>query len=386
MVHIGVFFGGASVEHEVSIITAIQAIQVLKTHTDKKIIPIYIAKDLKWYTGDCLFNIDNFKDLKQLKAQAQRIQMVKSDQGAELIRYPLSRFKRNTIETIHVAFPIIHGTTGEDGTLQGYFEHMDIPYVGCDVLSASMTMDKITTKLFLLGHDVPQIEYTWFSADELYNDETAILKRIEDTLDYPVIVKPADVGSSVGVTPAKDKDALLDALHFCTQFSNRVIVERMVQNLREVNISVMGDGEDVKFSCIEEPISESDFLSYEDKYQSGGSKSKGMSSARREIPANITEEQKNIVESIAVKAFKLLDASGVSRLDFIIDGEAIFLNEINTIPGSLAFYLWEATNVTFEEQLSELIEIAYKKNRRKKRLLRSTDSNILSGVKLGVKK
>lgn len=388
MINIGVFFGGPSVEHEVSIITAQQAIRQLQKIEGYNIVPIYISKSNKWYTGDYLLEVEHFKDLNLVLKNSQKVQMVKGDKSALLIKDPIKRFSDAFVTTVDIGFPIIHGTGGEDGTLQGFLEHMDIPYVGCNVLAASLTMDKIASKLFLQSSGIPVVEGDWFYTHHWLLYQNDILDDLERKLNYPMIVKPADIGSSVGVTPAKNRSELIEAIDLAKHFTRRILVERMLVGMREINISVVGDSEKLKLSVCEEPLSSSDFLTYEEKYVNSG-QTKGMSAAKRKIPADLPSDLQQEIEKIAAEAFIALDCAGITRIDFMIDkatGRPL-INEFNTIPGSLSFYLWEATGMTFVKLLEEAIEAAHRTYRRKKSLTRSNTINILSTADLkGIKK
>ncbi len=388
MIHIGVFFGGPSVEHEVSVITAQQAIAQLKKMTDYKVVPIYISKQNRWYTGDYLLEVEHFKDLKKVIAESKQVSLVKGERNALLIHNPVKRFTDALIDHIDVAFPIIHGTGGEDGTLQGFIEHLEIPYVGCNVLAAALTMDKIASKLFLQSSGIRVVEGEWFYTHHWLSYPNDIVDDLEKKLKYPMIVKPADTGSSVGVKPAKNRNELIEAIDFARLFSTRILVERMLIGMREINISVLGDSEKLELSVCEEPITTSEFLTYEDKYVSGG-QTKGMSSAKRQIPADLTLELRSEIERMAAEAFIALDCAGVTRIDFMIDKQTgrPYINEFNTIPGSLSFYLWEATGKPFTEMLQAMIDAAYRGYRRKQALTRSNEINILSTADLkGLKK
>lgn len=395
--NIGVFFGSRSVEHEVSVITAQQAIKTLMATGKYNIVPIYISKAGDYYTGDYLLNLEHFKDLNQVMEKSQRVHIAKQDGRGCLIKSPVKALGKNVVNYFDVAFPIVHGSYGEDGTLQGLFEQLSIPFVGCSVLSAALTMDKIAAKMVLAASGVKVVEYLWFNSEEWYSKDDALIADIEKQFGYPVIVKPSDIGSSVGVSVARDRESLTEAVNLVRQFSERVLIERYVRNLKEINISVLGDCEGHKLSVCEEPISANEFLSYADKYAGGGSKgsksgsesSGGMSTAKREIPAKISKELKTEIERCAAIAFRALDCSGVSRIDFIIDQDdnGVYVNEFNTIPGSLAFYLWEASGKPFAELLEDLISLALKRKRRREKLTFSNSVNILANANLnGVKK
>ncbi len=389
MIHIGVFFGGTSVEHEVSVITAHQAITVLNKMDGYQVVPIYISKQNHWYTGDYLLEIDHFRDLKAVLKNSQRVSMIKSEKGALLIENPVKKWGQGIVSEVDMAFPIIHGTGGEDGLLQGFLEHMEIPYVGCGVLAASLTMDKVASKLYLKNSGVRVVDGEWFHSHHWVQYKTNIVDDLEQKLGYPMIIKPADIGSSVGIKTAKNRQALIEAIEFARQYSTKVLVEKMLDKMREINISVLGDSEKLKLSVAEEPKSASDILTYEDKYMSEGGGNKGMSGSMREIPARLTPHEKNEIERMAIEAFIALDCAGVVRIDFMIDERSghAYINEFNTVPGSLAFYLWEASDVSFESLLAEMIDAAFRTHRRKHNVVRTNSLNLLSKKDLkGLKK
>ncbi len=388
MINIGVIFGGTSVEHEVSIITAQQAIAQLLGMNKYNVVPIYISKQNRWYTGSYLLEVEHFKDLKKVIEQSKRVQLVKGERNAVLLSDPVKKFHEAFVDYIDIAFPIIHGTGGEDGSLQGLLEHLDIPYVGCNVLAASLTMDKIASKLFLQSSGIRVVEGEWFYAHHWLSYSNDIIDDLESKLKYPMIVKPADIGSSVGVKPAKNRSELVEAIDFARHFSPRILVERMLVGMREINISVLGDSEKLELSVCEEPMTTSEFLTYEDKYVNEGN-SKGMSASKRQIPANLSPEIKREIERMAAESFIALDCSGVTRIDFMIEKstQLPYINEFNTIPGSLSFYLWEASGKSFKQMLEDMIEAAYRGYRRKLSITRSNDINILSKADLkGIKK
>jgi D-alanine-D-alanine ligase len=228
---------------------------------------------------------------------------------------------------------------------------------------------------------------------EYQADEEAAFRKVEGRIEYPVIVKPVNLGSSVGIKVAKDRDALREALEYAYEFGPKVLVERAIMNLREINCAVLGDYESAQASECEEPISSDEILSYEDKYVAGSkSGSEGMRTARRELPAKLLPQQREEIRTIAVKTFQVLDCCGVSRIDFMIDKDTdkVYVNEINPIPGSLAFYLWEALGKPYSELLDDMVKLALKREREEKNLLTSFQTNILQNANLsgakGVKK
>ncbi len=400
MISIGVIFGSQSVEHEVSIITAVQAINFLDKLEGYKIVPIYIDKKGVWYTGNYLKSIEKYKNMPELLKNSHRVSLIRDGRKAILFELdnkhrgtPKALFERS--QTIDIVFPIVHGTYGEDGTLQGYLEMLDLPYVGCDVLSAAITMDKIICKNVLEKNDIPVVKGFGFSSQDWLGNSECIVDKIQNEFTYPVIVKPANMGSSIGVSVAHNLDELYDAIELCIEFTDRILIERFVSNLMEINISVLGDCEQVKVSACERPIGSSEILSYEDKYQRQGSKktplqspnqdNAGMASLDRELPANISNKLQTEIEDLAKRSFLAVGASGVARLDFIVDKDTnkVYLNELNTIPGSLSFYLWKEVGVSFEQLLQEMIELALRKYRRTKRLQFSNDTNLLQTANLG---
>ncbi len=392
-IKLGIFFGGKSVEHEISIITANQAITSL--NKDKyEIIPIYISKNGKMYTGKKLFDLKEYKDMEKLIKNCEEVVCVNNGNNINILRVNNKMFSSNIINTIDVAFPIMHGTNGEDGSIQGFLEILGATYVGPDVLASSIGMDKIMMRRILKEQNIPSLDYIAFYSLDYIKDEDKYIKEIEEKLIYPVIVKAGNLGSSVGIKKANNREGLKDAIEFAMDFSDRIMVEKAITNLKEINCSVLGNMIDAIPSTCEEPIGSDEILSYNDKYI-GGSKtktggSKGMATLQRKVPADIPEEMNKKIQDIAVRTFKILGCSGVARIDFMIDMEdnSIYVNEINTIPGALSYYLWEATDKSFEKELDELIENAFKRKREREKRTYSYNQNILAmgnGIK-GIKK
>lgn len=392
--NVGVIFGGKSVEHEISIITANQAITSMNKEK-YEIVPIYISKKGKMYTGKNLLDLKEFRDMDNLIKKCEEIVLVNNGTKIDLLRVKSKKFGNNILNSIDIAFPIMHGTNGEDGSIQGFLEILGIPYIGPDVLASSIGMDKIMMRRILKEQNIPSLDYIAFYSLDYIKNEEKYINEIEEKIDYPVIVKAGNLGSSVGIKKAKNKNELIEAIEFSMEFSDRIMVEKSIENLKEINCSVMGDMVDAKASICEEPLGSDEILSYTDKYvgnnkTKGGTKSQGMATLQRKIPAEITEEETKKVQEIAVKTFKMLGCNGVSRIDFMMDlaTREIYVNEINTIPGALSYYLWEATNKSFEKELDELIELAFKRDRERQNRIYSYDQNILAlgnGVK-GVKK
>lgn len=386
-IKVGVFFGGKSVEHEISVISAIQAIYAFDR--DKyDIVPVYITKENEMYAGEKIGEIESYKDIKALLKDSQRIIPVNENGKVNLIKYPMKKFGSSVYDYIDVAFPIVHGTNVEDGTLQGYFKMLNIPYVGCDVLSSAMGMDKYVMKAVLKDSGVPVLDCCVANVKEYNRSSSDFADKIENEIGYPVIVKPINLGSSVGIKKATDREKLFEAVEYAFQFADRILVEKAITELKEVNCSVIGDYEEAEASECEEPLNTDEILSYEDKYLSGESKSegsKGMQSTKRKLPADISKEMRDEIRALAVKTFKTLGCSGVSRIDFMIDKttDTVWVNEINTIPGSLSFYLWEPVGLKYNCLLDKMVMLALKRQRENSEITYSFDTNILSGVKLG---
>ncbi len=399
-IKVGVLFGGKTVEHEISIISAIQAMGYL--NRDKyDVIPIYITKNNEFYVGEGIGNIESYTDINSLLKNSQRIIMVNEGGKTQLIKYPQKMFSKGVVDYIDIAFPVVHGTNVEDGTLQGYLKMFNIPYVGCDVLSSAVGMDKYVMKTVLKDNGIPVLDCKCYTANLYDEDNEKIVDEIEGAIGYPVIVKPVNLGSSIGISKADNRSELFDSLDTAFHYATKVLVEAAVQNLKEINCSVLGDYETAEASECEEPVSSDKILTFSEKYIGDGSAkgakgakggvksspsgSKGMATLKRKIPADITSEQRDEIRQMAVKAFKCLGCNGVSRIDFMMDTKTgkIWLNEINTIPGSLSFYLWEPLGVKYTELLDRMISVALKRERENESITYSFDSNVLQGVNLG---
>lgn len=383
--NIGVFFGGRSTEHEISVISASQAMHAIDRDR-YDVTPIYISKEGHWYTGDALFEVSNYRDIPSLLKQCEEVYMRPVFDDYNLYKVNKSIFGSNIAGKLDVVIPVLHGSNGEDGTFEGILESIGIPYAGCDVLSSANGMDKITMKMILASCNIPVVEFVWFTDKEWFSRHDELIAKIESTLGYPVIVKPANLGSSVGIGRAADRARLEECIEDATRYSSRVIVEHMVDNLKEINCSVLGDCDDYQTSVCEEPIKSGDILSYEDKYMGGTKGAKGMQASQKRIPADLPEEMSKQIRFLAGETFRVLSCHGVSRVDVIVDADTdkIYVNEINTIPGSLSFYLWEATGISFSELMNRLVDLALKRKRERANKTVTYSRNIFSmggGVK-----
>lgn len=384
-----VFFGGESCEHEISCISANQVLKAL-SDSDNNIIPVYVSKNNELYTGDKLFELKNYYNLDALCNDLTKICLFKD--GSTSYFKPINSLFKKAIR-VDVAFLVMHGTGGEDGSLQGYLEMLDIPYTSSNVLGSAIGQDKVIMKEVFEYEKISILPWFYCFSKDIENN----IKEIEikaDKIGYPLIIKPANLGSSIGIEIAHKKSELLKRLKACAIYDNKLVIEKMVTNLKEVNISVMGNIYDFKLSAIEEVMKNDELLSFKDKYENGGKKlgpklkggaSKGMASTSRKIPAELTKKQEERIKELASKTFKALNANGVVRIDFIIDKDdsKIYVNEINSIPGSLAFYLWKEVGIDFKQECENMIDNALKTYREKKKMTRSFDTNILSNYKGG---
>ncbi len=379
-IQVAVFFGGKSVEHEVSVISGLQACAALD-RGKYTAVPVYIAKDGAFYSGDEFGKIENYRDIPRLLENARQVYLIRSG-GKVLLKADVKKlFGAEKPLQIDVALPVVHGTFAEDGTLQGYLETLGLPYAGSDVLSSAVSMDKLVTKRLLRAAGLPVLPEAKITSEDFAERQGRALTDLETEITYPAVVKPVNLGSSVGISKAENRDRLIEALALAFKFASDAIVEPAVIHLREINVAVLGDREGARASVCEEPIGRDEILSFKDKYMSGGKgKASGMSSLKRRLPADIPDELAKQAGELAVRAFQALGCSGVARVDFLLDTfrNTLYINEINPIPGSLAFYLWKESGTDFPALLEELISLAFARQRRRGELTFAIDTNLLS--------
>lgn len=394
--NIGVFFGGRSTEHEISVISASQAMHAIDRQK-YDVTPIYITKEGKWYTGDALFDVSNYKNTSSLLKNCEEVYFKPTYGDYNLYRTKKPMFKSDIVSTIDVVIPVLHGSNGEDGVFEGVLESIGIPFAGCNTLASANGMDKITMKMILASENIPVVDYTWFTDKQWFSQKDSIIAKIENQLNYPVIVKPANLGSSVGIGSAHNREQLIERINEAEKYSTRIIVEHLLADMQEINCSVLGDCNEYQTSVLEEPIKSADFLTYEEKYGCGGTKegtkNVGMQRSEKRIPALLPEETTKKIQHLAGETFRVLGCHGVSRVDVMIDKSSgnIYVNEINTIPGSLSFYLWEATGISFPQLMDKLVSLALQRRRELTRKTVSYDKNIFAmngngGLKGGIKK
>ena len=381
-IKVGVIFGGETVEHEVSIISAVQAMNFI----DKEkydVIPIYISKDRIWYTGKMLMEMSVFKDFDTLKRYANKVTLIKNEEGY-FLQKTTGLFKRN-VEQLDIVLPIVHGKGAEDGSLAGYLDMLGIPYVGSKMLGASIGQDKVVMKQVMESAGLPIVKYTWFYDTEYLEDSSKIKKEVKK-IEYPVIVKPANLGSSVGITVVKKEKDLEDAILEAIKYDNKIVVEKVIDNLKEVNQAVLGNYEYSETSAIAEMKTKNDFLTYEDKYIGNGKKGTKkigngkMSNSDMVIPAKLTKELEKNITDLSLKTFRVLNLRGVARIDYLINEKTkeIYVNEPNTIPGSLSFYLFKALGKNYTELLDDMITMTIKDYQNEHKKTTSFETNILS--------
>lgn len=389
--NIGVFFGGRSTEHEISVISANQAINAIDS-SKYDVTPVYITKEGRWFTGRPLLELKNYRDIPSLLKQCEEVYM-RPVFGDYNLYYsnPKGLFKNKELDCrLDVVIPVLHGANGEDGTFEGILDSIGIPYAGCDTLASANGMDKITMKMILRENGIPVVDYVWFTDRQWFADKDTLLAGVETKLGYPVIVKPANLGSSIGIGCAHNRMELMEKVEDASRYASRIIVEHMVEQLQEINCSVLGDCDEYQTSVLEEPIKSTEILSYTDKYMGGTKGSKGMQASAKKIPADLPADMTTEIQRLAGETFRVLSCHGVSRVDVIVDRATnnIYVNEINTIPGSLSFYLWEATGLSFDKLMDKLVSLAVKRNTRRSQKTFSFSQNIFAlggGAKGGMK-
>lgn len=372
-INVAVIFGGKSVEHDISIITGVQTLNSLNK-TKYTIYPIYISKTGNWYTSDDFFNIKTFAKQGFLKEKSVK-EICLINGGTLLI---LNKKKPVEYAKISFAFLSTHGGFGENGALQGFLDICGVCYSSPNVLSSSICMNKFATKILLDFEGINVTKFEIINQQEYLKQEKIIEEKIKN-LKFPLIVKPCSLGSSVGITFCKNASKLKDAITFALLFDSCVLVEEVVENLKEVNLSIMGNTEKCETSCIEEVIAEKEFLTFENKYLNNNN-SKGMESTSRIIPAKLTKEVEDKVREFGIKAYNLLNCKGLVRIDFLIDSKTnqVYLNEINTIPGSLSNYLWKDKEYSFSMLLDKMLEYNLQEKQKEQSKVTNFSSNVLS--------
>lgn len=385
---IAVIFGGKSAEHDVSIITAHNPIiDSLKASGDYDIYPIYISKDGSWYSNKEMLDIEYFKDpnFKSKLKKEKEIQL-SFDDGLKIIKPGFIFSKKINID---LAFPAMHGTYGEDGSLMGLLRMADIPFVGCDIFSSTVAMDKVLTKQVLEAEDIPIVPYEWFTKHEWESNKDEAIEKINE-LNYPLFVKPPHLGSSIAISKVKEEKDLEDAIELALHYDNKVLIEESIEDLTEVTLPIIGNDE-LEFGGIEEPKGEEKFFDFKKKYMDQGKQSEGVNAGYSEIPANISEKLSHKVKHYGEKTYKILGCSGIARVDFLIDRSdgIVYVNEVNTLPGSLYQHNWKEVGVSNLDLVEKLIKFAKEKHKERQETNFTFKSNILQkagGQKINKKK
>lgn len=398
---VAVIYGSRTCEHDVSIVSALQAMDNLDKN-EYEIVPVYIARDGQWYTGRLLRNITFYSAFKP--ELVTHVAPVMSEDG-KLTLMPVTSiaphgFKgmvkvlmsnmnlgEDTVEKCDVVLPVMHGMNGEDGTLQGLLELFNVPYTSTGVLGSALGMDKIAMKQFFRGCGLPVVDGMWFARSEWNKNHEEVLNHVESSCPYPVYVKPANLGSSIGISRATDRQSLIKAIETAVEYDRRILVERGIEKPVEINCSALRIKGEVRASLCEMPASWEEFLTFDDKYLRGSKsgKGQGMESLARKVPAPISDELTQRIQQMTTQVYNAMDCKGVVRIDYMLDGDELYINEINIIPGSLAFYLWEPLGISFKEMLDCMIEDAFTAYAEKNRSVFSYDSSILRSVQGGLK-
>jgi D-alanine-D-alanine ligase len=383
---VGVVFGGRSVEHDVSIITAHQMMEALEA-ASCNVVPIYVTREGRWLSAPGLNDLEVYRKRRWDEVGVESFIPPISGYGG--LQIPGGRLRGPKRIPLDVVVPAIHGTFGEDGTLQGLLELADIPYTGPNVTGSAVGMDKVAMKAAFRAAGLPVVPDVLVEIESFDRDRDAVVGSIETAIGYPVFVKPVKAGSSVGIGKATDRAKLLETIDVARRYDRRLLVEKSMEGCIEVNCSVLGGaGREPRVSVCEQPVPWEEFLSFQDKYMRGGkgggsSKSEGMASQERRIPAPISDALTKEVQENALKAFRSIDGAGVARVDSFVDqsAERTWVMEINTTPGSFSFYLWEASGLSFPELAHEMVDIAVDAHRAKSDLLFSFDSGMLENQK-----
>ncbi len=350
MKNIAVVFGGKSVEHDISIITGLQVIDNLQSRF--RVVPIYIGRDGRWVTGDKLFLPDSYLEFS---TDGVRPCFFVPGSGELRIKGRL-RLGRVKIDAVVLA---LHGVNGEDGTVQGLMELCNLPYTSTGVMGSALTMDKVLCKQIMQANGIETPEFLSFSREIWQADSRKIARQIREKLGFPVMVKPARAGSSIGVSKCCDGKTLVSAVELALCFDNKTIVEKAIERFTEINIACMGLGEKVELSCMEEVIGNHELLNFEDKYL-------GDEKVSRIVNPPVEDKVKKTIEKLAIQAFIACECAGLVRMDFLVEQGKVWLNEINSIPGSMANYLWK--DMTFEQLLNRLLALADEKRQYREKL------------------
>ncbi|MDZ7744768.1 MAG: D-alanine--D-alanine ligase family protein [Candidatus Saccharibacteria bacterium] len=363
---IAVIFGGRSTEHDVSIVTALASvIKPLELTKQYKVESIYVSKDGAWYWDDKLKDIKLFTsgDIRDFLHKSNPVS-VQFDGGMTLIKSS-GIAGRKTIKKVDLVFPAMHGTYGEDGSLMGLLRMANVPFVGCDIDGSVLSMDKVLAKQVAESQDVAVAAYQYFMRDNFAQKPKQILDNIEKDLKYPLFVKPAHLGSSIGISRVKNRSELQNAIEVACHYDTKVLVEEEVPNLIEVTLPILGN-EELKPALLERPLtSPEDFFDFDTKYLQGGKKggkSGGSKGAQgySELPAKLDKALYEKAEKVGIDTYKALGLAGTARIDMLIDKKdgTVYFNEVNPLPGGLYAHNWRAAGLSSIELVQTLVRLA----------------------------
>lgn len=372
---IGVIFGGKSLEHEMSIITALQAMDNIDT--DKyEVVPIYITKDLVWYSSGCLRFIDSFNNYNLIEKYATKVNLI--NKNGRFILQTTGLIKREFTE-LHLVIPMVHGAGVEDGAIQGYLEMVGIPYVSNNIYSSVICQDKVFSKQLLEHNELPTVKYVWFFDNE-YNKNKEILFKKIDKLDYPLIVKPATLGSSIGIHTVHNKEELDTIIKEVLKYDRKIVIEEKLEDVLEYNISVLKTNDKLCISAIEEIETNLEYREYIDKYNLENYLNGNIV---RTVPAKISEKMNDEIIDLAKKTINFLNNTGLSTIDFLYDKskKKLYIEEINSIPTCFSHHLWEEANISYKELFTIMINDTIKNFNKDNEMITTMDMSVLKNLK-----
>lgn len=379
MKSIAVVFGGKSAEHDVSIITAHTPIIDTLSATGKfDVWPIYISKEGKWYCDKQMNDLSFFKNPNyEQEISGWKTVQLSFDDGLTLI-WPGLFGKKVKVD---VVFPSMHGTFGEDGSLMGLLRMANVPFVGCDMAASAVAMDKVLTKQVLEAEGLPVVPYIWFTKTEWSQKKQTLIEEIRKLI-WPIFVKPVHLGSSIGMAKIKVETLLENTIEVAFHYDDKILVEESIEPLIEVTLPIMGN-DTVKTAMVERPLNKTEFLDFQDKYLSGGKKGDGsVNSQYSEIPAKIGDDLIKEVEDLGERVYRTLGCTGIARVDFLIHAETkkVYVNEVNTLPGSLYHHNWKKVGVSNMSLVLDLIDLAEERFAKQKKTTFTFKSDILQKV------
>lgn len=374
MKNILVFFGGVSPERDISVITGVLTARSL-SREKYFTIPIFISETGEFYTGEKLLDISFYQNIDYRCVKRCILT------SGENTLYILKGARLKAICDVDCAINCMHGQMGEDGTISGILRHSKIPEVAPDVFCQSLAIDKDFTKIVARGIDIPTVQGISMNRDEFFSKTDYFIELVANELGYPIIIKPARLGSSIGIENAKNPDQLFVSIVRAFRYDDKVVCEKYLENSRDINCAAYKAEGSIKISKLEEPLKHSEILSFQDKY--GGGK---LENCKKRAPDDLNAEIQEKIRIYTKTLYQRLQFSGIVRFDFLVNNEQVYLNEINAIPGSLAYYLFCDKLIEFSELIGTLVEDAIKVNVKKKSLLTKFESNILKGDWKSIKK